>query len=118
MKRAGIRNTVWLTADMHYTAAHHYDPNRAAFQDFEPFWEFVSGPLNAGTFGPNELDPTFGPRLKFIKAPDAGKSNLAPSAGYQFFGHVHIDGSSTVMTVTLKDMKNQDLYRVELTPAV
>ncbi len=49
MKRAGIRNTVWLTADMHYTAAHHYDPDRAVFQDFEPFWEFVSGPLHAGT---------------------------------------------------------------------
>jgi alkaline phosphatase D len=52
MKRAGIRNTLWLTADMHYTAAHHYDPNRAAFQDFEPFWEFVSGPLHAGTWAP------------------------------------------------------------------
>ena len=52
MKRAGIRNTVWLTADMHYTAAHRYDPNRAVFQDFEPFWEFVSGPLHAGTWGP------------------------------------------------------------------
>jgi alkaline phosphatase D len=37
MKRAGIRNTVWLTADMHYTAAHRYDPNRAVFRDFEPF---------------------------------------------------------------------------------
>jgi alkaline phosphatase D len=45
MRGAGVRNTVWLTADMHYTAAHHYDPNRAVFQDFEPFWEFVSGPL-------------------------------------------------------------------------
>ena len=53
---------VWLTADVHYTAAHRYDPNRAQFQDFAPFWEFVSGPLNAGTFGPNELDATFGPR--------------------------------------------------------
>ena len=52
MKRAGIRNTVWLTADMHYTAAHYYDPNRAVFQDFEPFWEFVSGPLHAGTWAP------------------------------------------------------------------
>ena len=31
------RNIVWLTADMHYTAAHYYDPNRAVFQDFEPF---------------------------------------------------------------------------------
>jgi alkaline phosphatase D len=48
MRGAGVRNTVWLTADMHYTAAHHYDPNRAVFQDFEPFWEFVSGPLMRG----------------------------------------------------------------------
>ena len=58
----GIRNVVWLTADVHYTAAHRYDPNRAQFQEFAPFWEFVSGPLNAGTFGPNPLDATFGPR--------------------------------------------------------
>ena len=53
----GVKNLVWLTADVHYTAAHHYSPDRAAFQEFEPFWEFVSGPLHAGTFGPNALDP-------------------------------------------------------------
>ena len=58
-----IKNVVWLTADVHYTAAHRYDPNRAQFQEFAPFWEFVSGPLNAGTFGPNELDATFGPEV-------------------------------------------------------
>ena len=44
IKHAGVRNTVWITADMHYTAAHYYDPNRAVFQDFAPFWEFMSGP--------------------------------------------------------------------------
>ncbi|WP_278259396.1 alkaline phosphatase D family protein [Nocardioides convexus] len=54
LSRAGIRNHVWLTADVHYTAAHHYSPDRAAYQDFDPFWEFVSGPLNAGAFGPNK----------------------------------------------------------------
>ena len=52
IKHAGIRNTMWITADVHYTAAHYYDPNKAVFQDFEPFWEFVSGPIHAGTFGP------------------------------------------------------------------
>ena len=51
IKRLGIRNHVWLTADVHYTAAHHYSPDRAAYQDFDPFWEFVSGPLNAGRVG-------------------------------------------------------------------
>jgi alkaline phosphatase D len=114
IKTAGIKNTVWFTADVHYTAAHYYDPSKAQFQDFEPFWEFVSGPLNAGTFGPNKLDNTFGPQLKFIKAPPDGQANLSPAAGYQFFGHVAIDGETEQMTVTLKDAANADLWRVTL----
>ena len=85
---------MWLTADVHYAAAHYYNPDKAQFQEFDPFWEFVSGPLHAGTFGPNELDNTFGPEVKFIKAPGPGKQNLPPSAGMQFFGHVRIDGAS------------------------
>ncbi len=115
IRRNGIRNTVWLTADVHYTAAHYYDPNKAQFQDFEPFWEFVSGPLNAGTFGPNGLDNTFGPQLMFVKAPPDGQSNLPPSAGYQFFGQVDIDQEG-VMLVSLKDLEGQTLYTKELQP--
>ncbi len=71
IKRAGIRDIAWITADLHYTAAHYYDPNRAAFQDFLPFWEFVSGPLHAGTWTPVALDRTFGPQVVFHKAPTA-----------------------------------------------
>src|SRR5215469_12341969 len=56
IKRNAIRNTLWLTADVHYTAAHYYDPNKAAFQDFDPFWEFVSGPIHAGTGFQNAID--------------------------------------------------------------
>ncbi|MBX2804517.1 MAG: alkaline phosphatase D family protein, partial [Hyphomicrobiales bacterium] len=89
IKTESILNTVWFTADVHYTAAHYYDPSKARFQDFEPFWEFVSGPLHAGTFGPGELDMTFGPELKYAKAPTAEQGpNLPPSAGLQFFGLV------------------------------
>ena len=43
---AGIANTVWLTADVHYTSANYYNPDKAKFQDFTPFWEFVSGPIH------------------------------------------------------------------------
>ncbi|HEX5078249.1 MAG TPA: alkaline phosphatase D family protein [Geminicoccaceae bacterium] len=110
-----IRNVVWLTADVHYTAAHYYDPNQARFQEFAPFWEFVSGPLNAGTFGPGELDPTFGPQLAFAKAPPAGQFNLPPSAGLQFFGQVDIDADE-VMTVTLKDLAGAALFSRTLEP--
>ncbi|QWG21353.1 alkaline phosphatase D family protein [Bradyrhizobium sediminis] len=117
MKRAGIRNTVWLTADMHYTAAHRYDPNRAVFQDFEPFWEFVSGPLHAGTWAPGQLDNTFGPVAAFQKGCSAEQGeNLAPCFGLQFFGRVDIDGRSEVMTVTLKDVDDRDLWSVDIEP--
>lgn len=115
MKHERILNTVWLTADVHYTAAHFYDPARASFTDFDPFWEFVSGPLHAGTFGPNALDGTFWPQLKFIKAPTKEQGvNLPPSFGLQFFGRVDIDGVSEAMTVTLKDVENASLWSVTL----
>jgi len=44
------RNTVWLTADLHYTDEHHVRSERALVR-FEPLWEFVAGPLSAGTLG-------------------------------------------------------------------
>ncbi|WP_019997549.1 alkaline phosphatase D family protein [Aureimonas ureilytica] len=117
IKDEKIANTVWLTADVHYTAAHYYNPEKAAFQDFEPFWEFVSGPLHSGTFGPNDLDMTFGPELRYVKAPSAEQGqNLSPAAGLQFFGHVRIDAASEVMTVTLRDTADAALWSTDLQP--
>jgi alkaline phosphatase D len=114
MKRRGIRNVVWLTADVHYCAAHYYDPSKAASTDFDGFWEFVSGPVNAGTFGPNNLDATFGPQVIFRKAPPAGQANLPPSAGYQFFGQVDVDGHSKALTVKLIDLFGAVLFTQEI----
>ncbi|MGY4492407.1 alkaline phosphatase D family protein [Pseudomonas sp. TE3610] len=111
-----VRNHVWLTADVHYCAAHHYHPDRAAFQDFEPFWEFVAGPLNAGSFGPNPLDATFGPQVVFQKAPPA--QNTSPLAGFQFFGEVNIEGQSAELTVTLRDLDGVVVFSQKLQPAV
>lgn len=115
IKHQRIANTVWITADVHYTAAHHYSPDRAVFQDFEPFWELVSGPLHAGTGTGSDLDRTFGPNVEFIKAaPDADHS--APVFGLQFFGQATIDGASKVLTVDLKDLTGATLHSVELQP--
>ncbi|MCC0065592.1 MAG: alkaline phosphatase D family protein [Rhodovulum sp.] len=115
----GIANTLWLTADVHYTAAHHYDPSRAAYQDFTPFWEFVSGPLHAGSFAQKALDPTFGPEVRFVKAPPPGLgAAVSPRDGYQFFGLIDIDGASAQLTVRLMDRDDNELWRVTLDPAV
>jgi alkaline phosphatase D len=117
IKHAGIANVVWITADMHYAAAHRYDPNLAVFQDFEPFWEFIAGPLHAGTWRPSPLDNTFGPRAVFQKGcSEAQGDDLAPCFGLQFFGHVAIDGETEVMTVTLRDVDDHPLWSVDLEP--
>jgi alkaline phosphatase D len=116
LKRRRVRNVVWLTADVHYCAAHYYDPARAAFTDFDGFWEFVSGPLNAGTFGPNTLDGTFGPQVVFVKAPPPGQANLSPFSGMQFFGEVNIDAQSLTMTVDLRDINGLSLFSQALHP--
>lgn len=115
IRRARIENIVWLTADVHYTAAHYYDPAQARFSDFDPFWEFVSGPLHAGSFGPNAPDATFGLQVVYQKA--APVPNAPPSDGFQFFGQVDIDARTRAMTVTLKDLAGEALYRKTLWPA-
>ncbi len=114
IKKANIHNVVWLTADVHYTAAHYFDPSKAQFSDFAPFWEFVSGPLNAGGFGPNKVDATFGMQVVYQKAPDM--VNAPPTNGMQFFGQVDIDAKTKAMTVTLKDLVGTALYTKTLAP--
>ncbi len=114
IKKANIHNVVWLTADVHYTAAHYFDPNKAKFSDFAPFWEFVSGPLNAGGFGPNKVDATFGMQVMYQKAPN--EVNAPPTNGMQFFGQVDIDAKSKAMTVALKDIAGATLYTKTLEP--
>ena len=115
-KTEKIRNTVWLTADVHYTAAHEYRPERAQFTDFDPFWEFVSGPLNAGAFGPSVLDPTFGIEVKFAKHPDKGMMNSGPAHGMEFFGEVEVDAKTKALTVTLRDLNGAALFTKRLDP--
>jgi alkaline phosphatase D len=111
LRKRRVRGVVWLTADVHYTAAHHYAPERAAFTGFDPFWEFVSGPLHAGAFGPNPLDPTFGPEAVFVQAPPA--PNTSPAQGFQHFGEVEVapDGE---LRVTLRGQDGRELWSTTL----
>lgn len=111
-----IRNVVFITGDVHYCAAHHYDPARARFTEFNPFWEFVAGPAHAGTFGPAELDRTFGPEVKFVGIPKGMKGNRPPSDGFQFFGTLRADARTRALTATLRNAGGETLYKVELPP--
>jgi phosphodiesterase/alkaline phosphatase D-like protein len=54
--RRGVTGLVFLTADVHYTAAHHYDPAPPAVGDFGAFWEVVSGPAKRAPSRPERPD--------------------------------------------------------------
>lgn len=112
MKKNSIRNTVWICADVHYTAAHYFDPENAAFKDFLPFWEFVSGPLNAGSYGPFNPDGTFGTQVRYSRASPVRAAS--PAAGYQFFGEVEIDPHSLCLTVKLCDIDGVVLHAEQI----
>ena len=114
LQRERIRNVVWVTADVHYAAAHHYAPERASFHAFDPFWEFVAGPMHAGTFGPNQLDGTFGPEVRFSAF--SPTPNAPPSAGLQFFGLLDIEPEDQTLTASIVDVAGTTLWSTQLAP--
>jgi alkaline phosphatase D len=117
IKDEAIRNVVFITADVHYAAAHYFDPAQAKFGEFNPFWEFIAGPAHAGTFGPGRLDPTFGPQEKFIGIPRGMQGNRPPSDGLQFFGTLAISAATQALTAELHNLAGQRLFTIDLEPA-
>ncbi|WP_026918036.1 alkaline phosphatase D family protein [Gordonia shandongensis] len=109
-----VPNKVFLTADVHYTAAISYEPDRASFTRFRPFWEFVTGPLHAGAFPQSPLDRTFGAEYEFVHAPQ--EANVSPAEGFQHFGEVTIARDTGVLTVNLCDATGATLYSKDLAP--
>lgn len=114
IKARRIVNVIWITADVHYAAAHRYDPQAAEFRDFSPFWELVAGPLHAGTFGPGVADPTFGCTQVFSSVPPGMKPNRPPSEGLQFFGTLEIDPATRRLTAALWNVANERLWSLDL----
>jgi alkaline phosphatase D len=114
LSESQIKNVLFITADVHYCAAHYYDPSKAKFSKFDPFWEFVAGPAHAGSFGPGQLDATFGPELKFLGIPKGMKPNRSPAEGFQFFGALKIDAKTKALKSSLHDATGKKLYEIEL----
>jgi alkaline phosphatase D len=113
IKKSGIRNVVWLTADVHFAASYQYDPAKAQFTDFDPFWEFISGPLHAASLGPGTLDNTFGPQTRFTARPKGAKAS-GPYTNEQYFSTVRIDGKTKAATVTHFNRDGDKLWSLDL----
>jgi alkaline phosphatase D len=111
-----VKNVIWVTADVHYSAAHHFHPDRAAEKAFDPFWEFVAGPAHAGSFSMGEPDPTFGIDVRFKGVPADLKPNRPPDAGFQFFGQLDISPSDQMLTVSIINTSGTRVYEQQLAP--
>jgi alkaline phosphatase D len=114
INNANLDNLVFLSGDVHFSTAVHYDPQRAAFTDFKPFWEFVSGPLHAGGFQAKEVDRTFGAQQEFVRA--SPEPAIPPGATCTAFGKVEIDPSTAVMTVSLCNFEGVTEFTQTLAP--
>ncbi|MEM7543358.1 MAG: alkaline phosphatase D family protein [Pseudomonadota bacterium] len=114
IKDHNIENVIFVSADVHYASAVSYHPDRASIGAFKPFWEFIAGPLHAGSFGPNEIDRTFGPQVEFVQGPEY--ANQSPADGFQFFGFGNIDHKTKALTVSLINAAGESLYEKTLDP--
>ncbi len=101
VQEKSIKNLVFITADVHYVAAHEYAADRGKIGPFPTFWEFVVGPLHAGGFGPSPMDGTFGGKVVFQRVPPV--MNQPPIGVWPSFGTVSVDRGSLAMTVRLQD---------------
>lgn len=116
-KAGAIRNLLVVTAEVHYAAAHLYSPQVAVFKDFDPFWEFVAGPLHSQSYSALRGDPSFGLQVKYRRTPRQAGS-LPPSFGYGSYGTLRLASETGKLTVTLHDPEGAPLYSVDLQPAV
>lgn len=114
LKTNRVKNVVWITADVHYCAAHRFDPEQASTKGFDPFWEFIAGPAHAGTFAPGPLDHTFGPEPRFNGTAANLAPNRPPDAGLQFFGLLETEAVSDALTVSLVNTAGTRIFQQRL----
>lgn len=117
LRERRVKNVMWVTADVHYSAAHHFHPDRAATKEFDPFWEFIAGPAHAGSFSMGDPDLTFGTEVRFKGVPADLKPNRPPDAGYQFFGLLEATPEDQLLTVSIVNTAGKRVFEQQFAPA-
>jgi alkaline phosphatase D len=72
MERSGIRNTIWITTDVHFAEAFRHRPFPSN-PDFVVY-ELATGPLNAGIFPIRDFDSTLNPEVLTFYGPPTAES--------------------------------------------
>jgi alkaline phosphatase D len=115
LRADGIRNSLWITTDVHFATGFVYHP----LAD-DPSWsttEFTSGPLNAGVFPRSDLDLTFRPERLFQYGPPTPEAiaSFDEAIGWFNFGEVDIAADGT-LTVSIVSGRGDAAFRYVLRP--
>jgi alkaline phosphatase D len=113
--RDGVRGLVWITTDVHFATGLRYRP----FADARDFvvHEFASGPLAAGLFPKETLDPTLRPVRLFFHGPRPGEAprTLDAALAWFNFGLAEVDAEGR-LAVSIVDGTGRTRHRVSLPP--
>ena len=117
LRTTGIRNSFWITTDVHFATGFAYRP----FAD-DPSWasyEFISGPLNAGLFPKPDLDPTFHPERLFSYGPPSADAvpSFDAAIGWFNFGVADIAADGT-LTVSIVNGHGETVFRYPIPPTL
>jgi alkaline phosphatase D len=115
MQSHGIRDSVWITTDVHFAEAFRYRP----FPDDPGFAvnELVTGPMNSGIFPNRDFDTTLNPdRLAFFGPASADAVTSWREAKYWFnFGELAFSRDGT-LTLRIVNTAGETEFERRLTP--
>jgi alkaline phosphatase D len=110
----GIRNTLWISTDVHFAAVFRHTPfpDTPTFQ----FYEIETGPLTAGVFPTAVYDRTLGTERLFLYPATAHNTGAYAQARSWFnFGVIDIDASGQ-LKLTIVNADGAALYTLSLEP--
>ena len=109
-----VCNVVWLSADVHFATGFHLDEykRRSGF----PMYEFISGPLNAGIFPNDNIDPTFAPKRLFMHAPADSPKSFDEALRWFNYGDVRIDNAGDLQHRIVNAL-GDTVTQLSITPA-
>lgn len=107
------QRTIWLTTDVHFATGFEYTP----FHDAPEFHvrEFVVGPLAAGLFPTEDVDPTFRPRRLYFHGPQPVPQDADGALRAFNFGLIEIDASGR-LTLSVVDGTGEAVAGCTLDP--
>ena len=111
--QASVRNLVWLTADVHFATGFALQPLPER-PDFVAH-EWVVGPLSAGLYPTDAVDPTFRPQRRYLHAPDSPPQTLHDALRFYNFGELRIAASGT-LTLSVVNGHGDTVAQQRLTP--